>query len=144
MPLILKSMFLNKTTKYAISLLAYMANEPNKLFSAEMLHMKLNIPRRYLRQLLTDLSKHGFIVSTRGRNGGFQLCKNPQQISIAHVIDAIEGLGNYESCFFGIKDCVNAKACAMHDTWTDTRNKLLKTLEETTLYDLGKESIIKF
>jgi len=137
-------MFLHRTTKYAISLLAFMANSPEDLYSSETLHKELNIPRRYLRLLLTDLSKQGFISSTRGRNGGFQLSGDARKISVAHVIDVIEGLDNYETCFFGIKNCVNDKPCAMHQAWSDTRSTLIKTLEETSLYDLGKDSIMKF
>lgn len=137
-------MFLNRTTKYALSLLAYMANKPEILYSAEALHKELNIPRRYLRLLLTDLSKHGFIASTRGRNGGFQLSQDAQKITVAQVIDSLEGLDNYETCFFGIENCVNDKPCAMHEAWSETRSKLMETLEKTTIYELGKDSIMKF
>ena len=137
-------MFLNKTTKYALSILAFMANEPMTLYSAEFLHEKLNIPRRYLRQLLTDLSKHGFITSSRGRSGGFRLSKDAKKLSVADVIDSLEGLENYESCFFGIKNCINDKSCAMHKPWLDIREALFKTLHNTTLYDLGRDIIIKF
>lgn len=137
-------MFLNKTTKYALSILAYMAHEPKTLYSAEFLHEELNILRRYLRQLLTDLSKHEFIISSRGRSGGFQLSKNAEKLSVADVIDSLEGLENYESCFFGIKNCINDKPCAMHKSWFDTREALLKTLHNTTLHDLGKDIVIKF
>ncbi len=66
-----------------------MANSPAEMYSAETLHKELNIPRRYLRILLTALSKHGFISSTRGRNGGFQISGNAKKISVARVIDAI-------------------------------------------------------
>ena len=137
-------MFLNRTTKYAISLLAFMANKPDSLYSAETLHKELNIPRRYLRLLLTDLSKIDFVSSTRGRNGGFQLSRDARKISIAQVINTLEGMDNYEVCFFGIKNCVNADPCAMHDPWIETRDKLMKTLRDTSLYDLGNKSIIKF
>jgi len=137
-------MLLNKTTKYAISILAFMVRESDKFYSAEMLHNELNIPRRYLRLLLTDLSKHGFIISSRGRNGGFCLCKNPRDTSIAQVIDKLEGLSNYNICFFGIENCNNGQACAMHDTWNETRDALIKTLNQTSLHDLGENSIIKF
>lgn len=137
-------MFLNRTTKYAISLLAYMVNDPDAVYSAEFLHKELNIPRRYLRLLMTDLSKHGYIASLRGRNGGFKLGADTGKKSIAEIIDTIEGLENYHTCFFGIKHCVNGKPCAMHDTWNATRDQLMKTLSETNLQELGKDSVMKF
>ncbi len=137
-------MFLNRTTKYALSLLAYMSNTPETHYSAEVLHKELNIPRRYLRLLLTDLSKHGFINSTRGRNGGFHLSQDSKKISVAQVIDKLEGLQNYDTCFFGIENCINDKPCAMHQAWSDSREILIKTLKKTSLHDLGKDSIMKF
>lgn len=137
-------MFLNRTTKYALSLLAYMSSSPDKIYSSEDLHLELNIPRRYLRLLLTDLSKHGFIISTRGRNGGFQLSEDTKKVTVARVIDALEGLSNYDTCFFGIEKCVNDKPCAMHHAWSITRIKLMETLEKTTIYELGKDSVMKF
>lgn len=137
-------MFLNRTTKYAISLLAYMVKDQDAVYSAEFLHRELNIPRRYLRLLLTDLSKHGFIVSSRGRSGGFRFEKGTEKISIASIIDTMEGLENYDNCFFGIKNCTNEKPCAMHDSWNKTRSQLMKTLENTSLEELGKDSLMKF
>jgi Rrf2 family protein len=137
-------MFLNRTTKYAISLLTYMVKDQETVYSAEFLHRELNIPRRYLRLLLTDLSKHGFIVSSRGRSGGFRLGKGTEKISIASIIDTMEGLESYDNCFFGIKNCTNGKPCAMHDTWNKTRSQLMKTLEDTSLEELGKDSLMKF
>jgi len=137
-------MFLNRTTKYAISLLAYMVKDPEEVYSAELLHQELNIPRRYLRLLLTDLSKHGFIESSRGRKGGFKLLPGTGNKSIAEIIDTIEGLENYHTCFFGIKHCINGKPCALHDTWNTTRDQLMKTLSNTSLQDMGNDSLIKF
>lgn len=121
-----------------------MSGEPSSIFSAEILHKELNIPRRYLRILLTNLSKHGFIESNRGRAGGFRLCCDTQNKSVAEVIDAIEGLNSYDRCFFGIENCRNAKPCAMHQTWSETRDALMNTLTQTTIGELGKDSVMKF
>jgi Rrf2 family protein len=137
-------MFLNKTTKYALSVLAYMSGQPDSIFSAELLHKELNIPRRYLRLLLTDLSKHGFIASNRGRAGGFQLSSDAHLISVADVIDKLEGLSSYEKCFFGIENCRNSTPCAMHKAWSETRETLVNSLTNTSIHDLGKDSVIKF
>ncbi len=70
----------SKTTSYAISVLSFMADHEKEKFSAKKLNELLDIPWPYLRQLLTKLSKSGFIFSTQGRNGGFQLQKPANKI----------------------------------------------------------------
>jgi len=62
-------MALNRTTSYALRILIQMNEEPGKVISAKYLHDLLGIKKQYLRRLLTDLSRHGFIQSALGRKG---------------------------------------------------------------------------
>lgn len=49
------------------------------------------IPERYLEQMLTGLRKAGLLTSIRGPRGGFQLALNPDSITVAAVVAALEG-----------------------------------------------------
>ena len=49
------------------------------------------IPSRFLVQILLQLKGAGFVTSTRGAAGGYQLVKPPQQISLAEVMNVTEG-----------------------------------------------------
>jgi Rrf2 family transcriptional regulator, cysteine metabolism repressor len=53
--------------------------------------LRRHIPEQYLDQLLTILRKAGFIRSTRGPAGGHELLRDPEQISVFEVIQALEG-----------------------------------------------------
>ena len=128
----------SKTTSYAISVLSYMARHQHEKYSAKKLNEILEIPWPYLRQLLTSLSKSGFIYSTQGRNGGFQLNKPAEQIILAEIIDSVEGLNVFGTCIMGFKECPFDHTCAMHEVWEDTRNSILKVLNNTTLDQLLK------
>ena len=68
-------MILNKTTEYALTILGFMATRNENMYSAEYLHQQLNIPCRYLRRLLTDLSKHGFLQKFVSKKWWFCLCQ---------------------------------------------------------------------
>jgi Rrf2 family nitric oxide-sensitive transcriptional repressor len=129
-------MILNKTTEYALSILAYMATRDQEMYAAELLHQELEIPRQYLRRLLTDLSKKGFIVSTRGRNGGFVFARDLATINFAQVIEAMEGEGAMNICLLGFTACIADQPCAMHELWSEARAKTMETLTKTTLADL--------
>ena len=52
---------------------------------------KANIPKNYLEQILVILKREGLVKSIRGANGGYMLEKNPDQILIYDIIDALEG-----------------------------------------------------
>ncbi len=128
----------SKTTSYALSILSYLADHESEKFSAKKLNEVLEIPWPYLRQLLTKLSKSGFILSTQGRNGGFQLAKAPDQIILADIIDSTEGLNVLGTCIMGFEKCAFNHTCAMHEVWEETRAKILNILNTTSLDQLKK------
>lgn len=126
----------SKTTSYALTVLSYLADHDGAKFSAKKLNEVLEIPWPYLRQLLTKLSKSGFISSTQGRNGGFQLQKSPDRIILADIIDSVEGLNILGTCIMGFKKCAFNHTCAMHSVWEESRNSILKVLNNTSLAQL--------
>ncbi len=134
-------MALTKTSKYALRILGFMAiNETNSI-SAHELYRELKIPEKYLRKMLTQLSKKGFIKSVHGRNGGYMLTKDPETIRLSDVIDAVEGLESISSCILGYEECAFDRSCPMHNLWEETRQKIISTLTNTTLRDIYKINI---
>ncbi|MBA4321283.1 MAG: hypothetical protein C0408_00550 [Odoribacter sp.] len=129
----------SKTASYSLNVLSYMAAHEDVMMSAAFLHEKLNIPYPYLRQLLTSLSRNGFIFSTRGRSGGFAFSKELGEISLAGIIEATDGLESLNKCILGFSDCPLNNECSMHSVWESTRNSILKVLKETTLADIVKK-----
>ncbi len=128
----------SKTTEYALRILGYMSLHANELHSADALSEKLLVPKKYLQRLLTDLSKAGFLKSTRGRSGGFSFDRAPDQIFLSEIIAATEGANWEPKCIFGFGQCAFENACAMHDIWCDTHNSLVTMLNSTRLSDLKK------
>jgi len=128
----------SKTTSYAISVLSFMARHDGEKYSAKKLNEVLEIPWPYLRQLLTSLSKSGFISSIQGRNGGFLLQKPADQIFLAEIIESVEGLDVLGTCIMGFEKCPFDHTCAMHEVWEETREGILKILNTTTLDKLLK------
>ena len=128
----------SKTTSYALTTLSFLADHAQEKYSAKKLHEILEIPWPYLRQLLTNLSKSGFVKSIQGRNGGFVLMKPTQEITLAQIIDSVEGLEVFGTCIMGFRECPFDHKCAMHETWSETRENILNVLSNTTLAQLKK------
>jgi Rrf2 family protein len=128
----------SKTASYSLNVLSYMATHEEDNMSAAFLHKKLSIPYSYLRQVLTNLSRSGFIHSVRGRNGGFSFNKGKDKIFLADIIEATDGLDSFNKCLLGFNECPFNSECSMHSVWESTRNNILKVLKETSLADLTK------
>lgn len=113
-----------------------MAVGEEEIFSAEYLHEKLEIPRRYLRTMLTDLSRLGFIKSAKGRKGGFIFARPIGEISLSNIIEMVEGTPVSGNCLLGHTKCREDQRCVMHETWMEARSSMIKTLSQTTLQDI--------
>lgn len=134
-------MILSQTSKYALRILAHMAESSDRLYTAKSLFEELEIPQRYLGRLLTQLSKSGFIASTQGRHGGYQFAKQLSDIHLSDIIDSVDGFDSFNACILGKHQCLLENPCAMHTIWKETKEKVLKTLTETTLDDIKTLSI---
>ncbi len=128
----------NKTTAYSLRVLDFMARHTNDRMSASFLCKKLNIPYSYLRQILSSLSKSGFIEGSRGRTGGFILAKDATDIYISDVIESSEGLDGFKGCIMGYAKCPFNKPCPLHSIWSETRKEILMLLRSTSLNELLK------
>jgi Rrf2 family protein len=133
-------MQLHNTTKYAIRILNYIANKSETpLVSAKTLSKKLDIPYKFLSKITTILAKEELIHSVRGREGGFELAKPANEISIDCVIDLFEGSADENACLLGIGKCDSEHKCALHDQWAEPKKMMRKIFEQTTLQQLNGE-----
>lgn len=134
-------MELNNTSKYAIRILAYIANKSEgKLISAKELSEILDIPYKFLTKIITDLVKEGFIVSTRGREGGVRLAKEASEITVMQILNSFNEFNNHSQCLLGIGPCDAKKKCALHDQWLQPKKMINDMFTKTTLLDLDGEN----
>ncbi len=135
----------NKTTEYAFRIFAFMAKNKTKLYRADEMHEYLKIPLRYLRRLLTDLSKTDLMQSVQGNKGGFRLMKDSQEITLLDIVNATESDKDQNTCFFGFRECqFSHKKCHMHDNWIAIIEGIEKLLGTTTLADLTEIETQKY
>jgi len=137
-------MKLSKTSEYALRILIFMAKEPDKLYTAKQLIEELKVSDKYLRRLMTDLSKSGFIRSIQGREGGYTFIKSINEIFLFDVIDSVEGMDKLNGCVLGFEKCSCTNPCAMHNTWQFVRAELNKVFRETTLSNMDFNKTIRY
>jgi Rrf2 family iron-sulfur cluster assembly transcriptional regulator len=125
-----------RTTEYALRTLAFMAQGEKRPHSSRALHRQLGIPQKYLQRLLTDLTKHRLINSTRGRAGGYFITRSLRKITLLEIVEAVEGFERDPRCFFGFSSCPLENPCVMHERWRKQHHALLRLLAATRLADL--------
>jgi Rrf2 family transcriptional regulator, iron-sulfur cluster assembly transcription factor len=131
---------LSKTTEYALRILAVMVREERDHFTSAYIYKKLKVPKKYLQRLLTLLAKKGLITSTRGKFGGYALARKAEEITLAEIVDAVQGFSDEPTCFFGFGNCALTQPCVMHDVWADSQKNLLQILSSTKLSDLKRST----
>lgn len=137
-------MKLSKTSEYALRILTYMARKPEQTYTAKSLIESLNISDKYLRRLMTDLTKAGFIYSIQGRDGGYAFARPVSGIFLADIVDAVESMEKYTGCILGFEECSNENPCVMHSFWAGTREEFIRTFTTRTLDQLDFKEIHKY
>ncbi len=132
-------MRLSKTSEYALRIFSFMINDNKQVYSAKYLVENLEIPEKYLRNLLTKLTKVHLIKSIKGRDGGFVFAKNADKITLSEIVDAVEGMKKYEKCILGFDHCDEKNPCALHSRWKPIKDRILDFLNNTTVADLKKD-----
>ena len=117
--------------------LAHHFGEARPMQSSEIA-ARQKIPESYLEQLLTTLRRAGFIRSVRGPQGGHALIREPGDIRVTEVIEALEGSIMPIDCLDEGSACSKNGGCAQRDMWQDVREAILQVLDSTTIGDLAE------
>lgn len=126
-------MYFSKTAQYAIRVLAYLHRHDETSHSVNILHQELNLPYKYLTKMMTELVKKGLVNASRGREGGLSLAKDPHEIYLCDILEAIGEPLEHERCILGFDKCDASNPCAMHDQWVQPKEMVETMLNATTL-----------
>ena len=89
----------------------------------------------YLEQLFSRLRRQGLVTSVRGPGGGYRLAKPHGEISVSHIISAVDELIDATQCG-GLENCHDTGRCMTHDLWASLNDKILDYLSGVTLAEL--------
>ncbi len=99
------------------------------------------LPETYLRRLLIDLKRGGVVLSQKGPSGGYFLARHPARITMAEVVQIIEGDFVPVECLEdgANSPCGRDEVCAMREVWREVRDSVLEILGRTTLESLVRQ-----
>ena len=133
---------LSNQSKYAIRGVLYLAmhaDKQNKLGSAAVSE-KTKIPAPFLAKIFQKLSREQLIISTKGPRGGFYLSEKELQNSLLDIIQCIDGLEIFNSCFIGLPKCSDTNPCSIHHIAAHWRDHLIAELKVKTIGEMAESA----
>ncbi|HJN82698.1 MAG: Rrf2 family transcriptional regulator [Verrucomicrobiota bacterium] len=129
---------ISSTSAYAIRAATFLAQQKAPV-SASDIAQEVNVPIRYLQQILRGLVKIGILSSSRGVGGGFSLKQPAGDIALGRIVSLFDDVDCRTTCPFGDEgNCDALGACPIHEHWSKVVEPYKKMLKETTLSDLAK------
>lgn len=133
---------LSRLTDYAITLLSYVGNESDALWTAAGLSEKSGLPLPTVAKVLKVLAKSGLVSAQRGAIGGYKLTRTPSQISVAQIIEAMDGPIAITKCAHGsAQKCAIKNFCAMSGGWNKVNGAIRDALNDVSLAEMVSPSL---
>jgi Rrf2 family protein len=98
----------------------------------------MDIPERYLPQIMAPLVRAGLVHATAGPGGGYELARSPRQVTLLEVIELSEGPIAGDRCILQGGPCDWEQICPVHDTWERAHQALTRELRRTTFAQLAQ------
>lgn len=130
----------SKACEYGIRAMIFVAQ---KTKNGDRLGIKeiatgVDSPSPFMGKILTELSRKGLLMSAKGPRGGFYIDERGLKLTIADVVNAIDGNSLFYGCGLGLKVCNEQKPCPIHDEFKIVRNKLKGLLETTRIGEFNE------
>lgn len=135
-------MQLTKHTDYALRVLLYLVTTPEATIGEIAEHYQIS--RNHLVKVVHALGCKGFIVTTRGKNGGIRLARPADEISVGDVVRRTEPNFDVVECFnFKRAHCVALPTCGLKSALNQAAEQFLNVLDGYTLADgvLSRDSL---
>jgi len=134
---------LTKKTDYALIALCFLAQNPGRVVPASEIAAAFEMPAALLMNILKTLHHSGWLTSTRGTKGGYQLCINLQHRTVHDLIEVLEGPVSLTACMLhpDDKDCTDPscrinRKCPIQAPIKALHQKLVRFLRDVKLSDI--------
>lgn len=135
-------MRLSAQTDYAVVMLSAAARHCgiSGRLNATLLADETGLPLPTVQKLVSRLSSAGLIESARGTGGGFRLARPPATITLADIVEAIEGPIALTPCVdSGKHDCCIEQSCRVKPHWNNVNGAVRGALAGVTLASLSRQ-----
>ncbi|MBQ1194262.1 MAG: RrF2 family transcriptional regulator [Lachnospiraceae bacterium] len=123
--------------RYALRLMIDLAiNQDNDPVRLKDIAERQNISVKYLEQIISILSKAGYVRSIRGANGGYQLKKKAAEYTVGMILRLTEGSLAPVPCVEDNTECERSEDCVTVEIWKRMNDAINNVVDEITLQNL--------
>src|SRR6186713_3478604 len=133
---------LSKKADYALIAMRHLARKSSggPSTSAREIAEQYDIPIELMAKVLQRLVRTGLLVSTQGTRGGYMLSRPPVSISVADVIQAIDGPFTVTACSTDKHDCDQYSKCNVRGPLWQIRERIVATLGMVSIAEMAADS----
>ncbi len=131
--------------RYALRLMLDLAlADPEEYITIKSIAARQEISEKYLEQIITVLSRSGFVKSTRGAQGGYRLAKPAQEYTVGMILRVIEGSLVPVACMEDDpNECPRSASCVTLDIYRQINEAVSGVVDHVTLADLAEKQLLK-
>jgi FeS assembly SUF system regulator len=129
---------MSKLADYGTVVMTYISQHTDKVHSAHDIadHVRVALPT--VSKILKILARQELLVSERGAKGGYRLARPAKQISIAEIIDAMEGPVALTECSSMPGLCEQESSCSIRGNWQRINQAVRGALEQVSLAEMAQ------
>lgn len=131
---------LSKKADYGLIAVKHLAtHRRDHAFSANEISEEYGISATLMAKVLQKLARQGMVAAKHGSNGGYQLAKDPNQISALDVISAIDGPVLITSCVTNHGACETTDRCSIREPLRRVNESILQVLSTVTISQMSED-----
>ena len=133
---------LSKKADYALIAMKHLATRPDTAsVSAREIAEQYDIPIELMAKVLQRLARRGLLSSHQGTRGGYRLGRSSAVISVADIIQAIDGPLTVTACSTDAENCDQYEKCSVRDPLWRIKDRILAALATCSLQEVASDTI---
>lgn len=131
-------MQITRQADYAARAILYLARYGRgERIATSQVAKEQKIPPSFLAKIISQLSVAGLLHTSRGAHGGISLAREPEQITLLEVIEAIDGPIQLNMCVEQHGACMFEENCPLQPVWHSAQSELVTRLKNTNFGQLA-------
>jgi Rrf2 family nitric oxide-sensitive transcriptional repressor len=125
---------------YSLRMLMYLGLNRGRVVPIAEIADSFGVSRHYMLKVMNELTRLGYVDTTRGRSGGVGLARRPDQIRLGKLVRQTEPHGSVLDCVNDEKaDCRILRACRLRHVFAEAQHEFYGVLDRYTVADLVEQ-----
>ncbi|MGC8879902.1 MAG: RrF2 family transcriptional regulator [Anaerolineae bacterium] len=127
-------MEITRQADYAVRAMIHLGSvSPDTRVSSAAISRAQRVPLPFLTKVIAQLVHAGLVTTSRGMGGGVSLTRNPEDITLLDILEAVEGPITLNRCLLRGITCELEEHCAVHDVWAEIQKHIVEDLKQVSL-----------